>query len=575
MSIRKKILLIAIAPVLILGILSIIFTFTIMKNTMMNEIEEALRGTAAATLAAYDQNTGDYLKASNGDIWKGSYNISKSESLVDRIKENTGMDVTFFYGSERIMTSAVDSNGDRILDSVAGDVIVENVLNNGNNYFSKAVSIDGTLNYGYYMPVYQNGSSDIVGMVFVGTNKEEKDAVIRNIMMIIGAAVCIVMVVCAGIAIKMSYSLSKDIKISIDVVKEVAGGNLDIWVDDRLMKKKDEVGELSRITVTLRDTMKSVIKDISSNAKTILEAGNNLKEVADKTSVTMEEVRSAVAIVTQNSGEQAQHSKNTSEYMKIMGNDITETSDEVELLSNNAISMQQSGKQAQETLVKLCTINKDVENIINEVQTQTEQTNNSIQEIHSATELISSIAEQTNMLSLNASIEAARAGESGRGFAVVAEQIKKLADESKTSSKEIDKTSKELIEASQKSVEVMKQMQAIITSQSESMNETQNVVESVLNAIESSMDSIGLIKTKAKKLENSRNEVQQMKNEKFLSGKAVSQLSETSQHNVEETIKTHDETVEVADTFKDVAQSAKRLQQIAGQLADSVDYFKI
>ena len=565
MSIRKKILLIAIAPVLILGILSIIFTFTIMKNTMMNEIEEALRGTAAATLAAYDQNTGDYLKASNGDIWKGSYNISKSESLVDRIKENTGMDVTFFYGSERIMTSAVDSNGDRILDSVAGDVIVENVLNNGNNYFSKAVSIDGTLNYGYYMPVYQNGSSDIVGMVFVGTNKEEKDAVIRNIMMIIGAAVCIVMVVCAGIAIKMSSSLSKDIKISIDVVKEVAGGNLDIWVDDRLMKKKDEVGELSRITVTLRDTMKSVIKDISSNAKTILEAGNNLKEVADKTNVTMEEVRSAVAIVTQNSGEQAQHSKNTSEYMKIMGNDITETSDEVELLSNNAISMQQSGKQAQETLVKLCTINKDVENIINEVQTQTEQTNNSIQEIHSATELISSIAEQTNMLSLNASIEAARAGESGRGFAVVAEQIKKLADESKTSSKEIDKTSKELIEASQKSVEVMKQMQAIITSQSESMNETQNVVESVLNAIESSMDSIGLIKTKAKKLENSRNEVIQ----------AVSQLSETSQHNVEETIKTHDETVEVADTFKDVAQSAKRLQQIAGQLADSVDYFKI
>ena len=565
MSIRKKILLIAIAPVLILGILSIIFTFTIMKNTMMNEIEEALRGTAAATLAAYDQNTGDYLKASNGDIWKGSYNISKSESLVDRIKENTGMDITFFYGSERIMTSAVDSNGDRILDSVAGDVIVENVLNSGNNYFSKAVSIDGTLNYGYYMPVYQNGSSDIVGMVFVGTDKEEKDAVIRNIMMIIGASVCIVMAVCAGIAIKMSSSLSKDIKISIDVVKEVAGGNLDIWVDDRLMKKKDEVGELSKITVTLRDTMKSVIKDISSNAKTILEAGNNLKEVADKTSVTMEEVRSAVAIVTQNSGEQAQHSKNTSEYMKVMGNDITETSDEVELLSNNALSMQQSGKQAQETLFKLCTINKDVENIINEVQTQTEQTNTSIQEIRSTTELISSIAEQTNMLSLNASIEAARAGESGRGFAVVAEQIKKLADESKTSSKEIDKTSKELIEASQKSVEVMKQMQAIITSQSESMNETQNVVESVLNAIESSMDSIGLIKTKAKKLENSRNEVIQ----------AVSQLSETSQHNVEETIKTHDETVEVADTFKDVAQSAKRLQQIAGQLADSVDYFKI
>ena len=68
------------------------------KSAMTDEIQDALKGTAAATLAAYDQNAGDYIQASNADIWKGSYNISKSESLVDGIKENTGVDVTFFYG---------------------------------------------------------------------------------------------------------------------------------------------------------------------------------------------------------------------------------------------------------------------------------------------------------------------------------------------------------------------------------------------------------------------------------------------------------------------------------------------
>ena len=142
---------------------------------MLEEIEEALRGTAAATLAAYDQNTGDYLQTSNGDIWKGSYNISKSESLVDRIKGNTGMDVTFFYGDTRIMTSAVDAGGNRILNSKAGDRIVEKVLQGGESYFSHAVSIEGTLNYGYFIPVYQNGSTDeIIGMIFVGTDKQEK-----------------------------------------------------------------------------------------------------------------------------------------------------------------------------------------------------------------------------------------------------------------------------------------------------------------------------------------------------------------------------------------------------------------
>ena len=97
-----------IGPVVLLGLLSIFFMLTTVHSSMMEEIEEGLKGTAAATLAAYDQNTGDYMESSNGDIWKGSYNISHSESLVDRIRDNTGMDVTFFYGDRRIMTSAVD-----------------------------------------------------------------------------------------------------------------------------------------------------------------------------------------------------------------------------------------------------------------------------------------------------------------------------------------------------------------------------------------------------------------------------------------------------------------------------------
>ena len=78
MNIKKKILGITIAPVIILGLISMFLTTTMVRSAMLEEIEEALRGTAAATLAAYDQNTGDYLQTSNGDIWKGSYNISKS-----------------------------------------------------------------------------------------------------------------------------------------------------------------------------------------------------------------------------------------------------------------------------------------------------------------------------------------------------------------------------------------------------------------------------------------------------------------------------------------------------------------
>lgn len=566
MSIKKKILAITIGPILILGLISVTFTLTRVKSAMIDEIQDALKGTVAATLAAYDQNTGDYIQASNGDIWKGSYNVSKSESLVDGIKQNTGMDVTFFYGSQRIMTSALDSNGDRLLGSPAGDIIIQNVLNNGQNYFSKNVSLDGTINYGYFMPVYQNGSNtDIVGMIFVGTNKAEKNAVISRIMLTIGAAVCVIMAICAAFGIKMSSSISKSIRTSIGVVEKVANGNLDVWVDDKLLNRNDEIGALSKVTITLRDAMKSVIKDISTNANALLNAGTELKSVADTTNGTMEQVRSAVNMIVDNSSEQAKNSQNTSEHMKIMGENITETSDEVEQLDTNAASMQQSSEKASETLEKLRTINSDVERIISDVKEQTIRTNNSVQKIQDATSIISSIAEETNLLSLNASIEAARAGESGRGFAVVAGQIKKLAEQSNTSSQEIDDTAKALMEDSTKAVELMKQMQDIIMSQSESMKETQEVVENVLSEIESSMKSIVLIKASTQKLEISRNQVVS----------AVDELSEIAQNNVEGTKKTHQETEEVADSFRHVSESAEQLREIAGLLADSIDYFKM
>ena len=169
MNIKKKILMIAVGPVLMLGVISIFFISTQVRKAVTSEIEEALKGTAAATLAAYDQNAGDYIQSTNGDIWKGSYNISKSESLVDKIKSNSGMDVTFFYGDERIMTSAKDANGDRVLGSRAGDKIVEKVLKGGEEYFSSAVSIEGELNYGYFMPVHQNYSDNQI----IGTIVEE------------------------------------------------------------------------------------------------------------------------------------------------------------------------------------------------------------------------------------------------------------------------------------------------------------------------------------------------------------------------------------------------------------------
>lgn len=566
MSIKKKVLSIAIIPVLGLGLITILLTLTMVKNSMVDEIQEALKGTAAATLSAYDQNAGDYLMSSNGDIWKGSYNISKSESLVDRIKQNSGMDVTFFYGDKRIMTSAFDADGQRILGSPAGEKIVQKVLNGGEEYFSKAVSIDGTLNYGYYMPVYQNGGSgQPIGMIFVGINKEEKDAAINRILLTVVLSVCVIMLVCIVVSTKVAASISGNIKNSIEVVGKVADGNLDVWVEEKMLSRRDEIGDLSRVTITLRDAMKSTIREISKNATQLKEASETLGTAAERTNGTMKEVKQAVNLIAESSTEQAKNSQNTSEYMQIMGKDITETSSEVNMLSGNAQTMQLSSEKAAGTLTNLRRINDEVERIIGEVQMQTNRTDDSVHKIYEVTAFITAIAEETNLLSLNAAIEAARAGESGRGFAVVADQIQKLADQSNKSSKEIEETTRVLMEDSSKSVEIMQQMQGIIESQNESMQETQEIVEEVLRGIESSMRSIEQIKDSAKRLENSRNEVVQ----------AVGELSDIAQDNASGTRRTYDATEDVAGTFEQVSVSAEQLREIARQLVKSIDYFKL
>lgn len=566
MNLKKKILAITIGPVLILGIITILFTVTMVKNSMMDETKDALKGTAAATLAAYDQNTGDYLKTSNGDIWKGSYNISKSENLVDRIKDNTGMDVTFFYGDKRIMTSAMDENGNRILKSKAGDVIVEKVLNGGEEYFSEAVSIEGTLNYGYFMPVYQNGSdTDIVGMVFVGTNKQDKDAVVMRLLGSIVAAVVAIMLVCLLVSTKLASTISRNIRTSIKTVEKIAAGDLNVQVNNKLLKSKDEIGDLSRVTITLRDAMQRTTLEINQNVQKLLEASSLLGTAADNTNGTMNKVRTAVNRIVENSTEQAENSKSTSEHMRLMGDNITETSAEVEALNSNAAFMHESSEKAAETLANLQRINGEVEQIIGEVQEQTNRTNDSVQQIYKATAFIASIAEETDLLSLNASIEAARAGENGKGFAVVAEQIKKLSEQSNQSSNEIEETAMMLSEDSQKAVEIMQKMQEIIMSQSESMKDTQKVVEEVVAQIANSMQSIQQIKETTEHLANVRNEVLQ----------AVETLSNIAQDSVSGTKKTYEDTEEVVDTFQQVYMSAEQLREIADQLAGSVQYFHV
>ena len=566
MDLKKKILSVAILPILLLGTVTIIITLTQTKNALINEVQDSLRGTAAATLAAYDQNAGNYLRAENGDVWKGGYNISKSENLLDNIKEKTGMDVTFFYGKERIMTSAKDSNGERILGSPAGDLIVEKVLQGGEEYFSSAVSLDGTMNYGYYIPVYQKGTNtNPIGMIFVGTDKEVKNATINSILRIVIFSVIAVVMVCIVIAVIISMSITRSLKKGIGAVQKVAAGELGNPIDKTMLDRKDEIGDLAISIDTLQKALRDIITKIAQSTDKLAFEADALGATANETNSTMKQVENAVSSITGNISEQAKTTKSTTENIMLMGEQIGVTSSEVGLLNQNADRMRQSSEQATTTIKQLRQINSEVEKSIETITAQINVTNDSAQRIRAATEMITSIAEETNLLSLNASIEAARAGENGRGFAIVATQIQKLAEQSNESSHMIEEITNDLINNAGETVDIMSKVHEIIDSQSHNMMETEKIVAEVMDGIGTSLEKIEQIESTTVLLEDSRNRIVQ----------AVEGLSEIAQQNAANTQETCAQTIEVSNTFEQIEDSALQLKKIADVLSDTMKYFRL
>ena len=173
LKLQYKMLILAIIPVLIMGIVAILISNTVVKNKLLDDAKQKLKATSNAVLAAYDQNAGDYFVNATGDVWKGAYNVSLSTPFIDDIAAKTGIEVTFFYNDTRLVTSLKDADGKRILGSKAGDFLVENVLQDGNEVFTNRVLVDGTLYFGYYVPVHQNNSDEIIGMVFAGMPVKE------------------------------------------------------------------------------------------------------------------------------------------------------------------------------------------------------------------------------------------------------------------------------------------------------------------------------------------------------------------------------------------------------------------
>lgn len=378
--------------------------------------------------------------------------------------------------------------------------------------------------------------------------------------------VAIVLVIMTALAFVMISRSLRPLRQVVNVVGKMA--EMDFTHTEgtqKLVARKDEMGVISRSVANLRKSLVNMVGEIQTRSEDLFAASERLDKDAVETSKTIGQVENAVGDIASGATNQAQETQNATEHVIDMGNMIEETNREAEILDNNSKSMEASSSQAMEILTELMNVNERTKASIEEIYEQTNITNASAQKIKEATTLIASIAEETNLLSLNASIEAARAGEQGRGFAVVASQIQKLAEQSNESAVQIDDITSALIQDSTRAVDTMQQVRDVMDEQSEKMTQTDRMFRQVNVGVANAKESVDNITGRTERLDDSRGRVVDV----------VQNLSAIAEQNAASSQETSASVSEVSNIVTDISENAAQLKDIAYGLDQSVKKIKL
>lgn len=506
--------------------------------------------------------TGDF-SYSDGDLYKGSTNITANSQLLDKFSDNTELDATIIVGRKRILTSIKDKSGNRVPNTEIDNKIYDEVLKTG-EYFVTKVNIEGESYEGYYKLIDDSTSGQEV-IVFAGIKSEvAKSAYIVRMRssIILLVVIALIAAICVSAVL---LGIVKAIEIAVHNLDKVAEGELNFAVSEKILKRNDEIGTIGQAIHSLIQNIASTITNILHSATELDEFSGKFKDNFTSINNSISNVNIAIEEIANGATNQANETQNVNTQITDMGNAIDATTANIDTLNSSTETMKDHNRQVNNTLDELIKISDRTKESIDEVHKQTNVTNQSATEIGEAVNIITDIASQTNLLSLNASIEAARAGEYGRGFAVVADEIRQLADQSSESAEKISQIVAELVRNSNTSVDTMDTVLTDITDQFDKLNTTRKVfdklnaeIKNVANAVESITDQVDSINT--------------VKNEVLGS---VESLAAIAQENAASTEETSAAMFELGQIVNDCNESTQQLVTLSNEMTDNANKFKL
>lgn len=564
LTFSRKMLLLCLAPMMLICILITVFSRQSLTKSVENEIEGALKIVAISLDETYSNlYQGDYEQDKSGKIKKGDVSISGNTDLIDALKKRTNYDITLYFNGMRLVTTLRSDTGAPANGNPADSAVYEKIMK-GKTVFLSNVKLYGKEYYVLYQPLV-NADGTVAGGIGVAKDATDVQKTIAAQTRRITLISIVLLVLAAVVIIFLTTRMVTVMKSTKHFLAKLAQGEFGVVPKQKHVKRNDELGDIYRSSVQLQQELRKIVDNIKQSSESLINSANQLTGMAQSTRTTVDSVCDSMRGITDASVTQNEETTVAIGNVQGMANEIAYISHIMDSLTQHANQMSEAEQASEAIIHQLNASNEETIDTITNVAEQINALHSSVESIQTAINMIQSIAEETDLLSLNANIEAARAGESGRGFSVVATQISKLADQSNSTAENVADIIANIIAEADRMVEMMGDVKNKIHEQQKKLDDTMDKSSAVALGVNNSLRDIDTIRNKISVLSQSGDSIQDI----------VTNLASIAEQNESSTQATMDSALGMSDTMNSLENASESLKDMARALDESLVRFKM